>query len=69
MAIDSGIVAIFITIILSTVATSFGYGILTNKVSGHTSDIKEMKSEDKIIGKNLDDLRMLVQRIESKLDK
>ena len=69
MTIDMGVIAIFITVLLSVVATSFGYGILTNKVAGHTADIKEMKAEDKIIGEKLDDLRMLVQRIESKLDK
>jgi len=69
MVVDMGTIAVLVTLLLSIVATAFGYGMLTNKVSGHTSEIKEMKSEDKIIGKKLDDLRMLVQRIESKMDK
>jgi len=69
MIIDPGIVAIFVTILLSVVATSFGYGILTNRVSSNSSEIEEMKLRDKDITKKLDDLRLLVQSIATRLDK
>jgi len=69
MVIETGIAAIFITVLLSIIAISFGYGMLTNKVSSNSSEIKEMKMQDKVIEKKLDDLRMLVQTIVTKLNK
>ena len=69
MVVDMGTIAVLVTLLLSIVATAFGYGMLTNKVSSNSSQIKDMKQQDKEIQDKLDALRLLVQRIESKLDK
>jgi len=69
MIVDPGVVAIFITLLLSIIATTFGYGILTNKVATNVSEIKDMKQRDIAIDKKLNDLCLLVQTIITKMDK
>ena len=69
MIVDPGVIAIFITLLLSIIATTFGYGMLTNKVATNSSEIKEMKQRDIAIDKKLNDLCLLVQTIITKLDK
>ena len=69
MIVDPGVVAIFITLLLSIIATTFGYGILTNKVVTNASEIKDMKQRDIAIDKKLNNICLLVQTIITKMDK
>ena len=69
MILDSGIIAIFITLLISIVGVSFGYGILTSKVSSNRLEIEAIKKRYDIIDRKLDEVRLMVSRIEGKLNK
>jgi len=68
MIIDGGIIAVFVSLILAVVGISFGYGILTNKVSSARYDIQEIKKKYDDIDGKLDDLCILVKKIETLLN-
>jgi len=54
MGIDTSVVAILITLIIAVIGVSFGYGILTNRVSSHQRDIEKLQKSYDLIDAKLD---------------
>lgn len=68
MVIDGGIIAVLVSLILAVIAVSFGYGVLTNKVTSARYDIQEMKKKYDDIDNKLDALCISLNKIETKLN-
>lgn len=66
--VDTSMLAILVTVLISLVAFAFGYGILTNKVKNDRYDIEELKSCYKQIDEKLDKISTDVARIGAKLN-
>ena len=47
MLVDNALIGVLITVILSLLALSYGYGVLTNKVKANRHDIEKQDKEHK----------------------
>ena len=65
MTLDVGLVAILVTVILTIIALSFGYGILTQKVTDHSKRQDELDKQFKTIDDKLDKVCGSVQALEA----
>ena len=65
MTIDTALLAVFISIIITLVGVAFGYGMLTQKVKSTRSDLERECTARRI---SEDELKRVYEKIDNKLD-
>ena len=64
---DIAVITLLVTILIALLGVAFGYGILTNKVNGHSKDIERLDATYKTIDTKLDTICNKVAGIEATL--
>ena len=62
---DIAVVALLVTIIIALLGVAFGYGILTNRVNGHSKDLEKLELTYKTIDNKLDTICNKVASLEA----